>query len=135
MSEADASSSFASSSRASAPHESVAASDDASLVVVLVNAPPAVAPAIARALVERRLAACVNVVPRVVSVYRWEGAVVQDEESTLLVKTRAALVDAIAAAMPELHPYAVPEVIALPIDADRGNAAYLRWVRAETTAS
>jgi periplasmic divalent cation tolerance protein len=129
VNEADASSSFASESG-----ESAADSDDAPLAVVLVNAPPAVAPAIARALVERRLAACVNVVPRVASVYRWEGAVVEDEESTLVVKTRAALVDAIAAAMPELHPYAVPEVIALPIDAARGNAAYLRWVRAETTA-
>lgn len=124
MSEADA----------GAPGENPpAASDDAPLAVVLVNAPPAVAPTIARALVERRLAACVNVVPRVTSFYRWDGAVVEDEESTLVVKTRASLVDAIAAAMPELHPHAVPEVIALPIDPDRGNAAYLRWVRAETT--
>ena len=112
--------------------KSAVASDDAPLTVVLVNAPPEVARRIARALVDRRLAACVNVVPRVTSFYRWDGAIVEDEESTLVVKTRVALVDAIVAAMPELHPYSVPEVIALPIDPDRGNAAYFRWVRAET---
>ena len=66
--------------------------EDDRLCVVLCNAPPDDALRIARALVERRLAACVNVVPGVVSVYRWEGALHEDQESTLLVKTRIAKV-------------------------------------------
>ncbi len=102
------------------------------LVVVLVNAPPADAPRIARALVDRRLAACVNVVAGMSSVYRWQGSVVEEAESMLLVKTRHSLVSAIAAAMTELHPYSVPEVVALPIDGSVGNPAYLAWVREET---
>ena len=104
----------------------------AQLRLVLVNAPPPDAPRIARALVERRLAACVNVVPGVLSVYEWEGKLTEDAESTLLIKTRRALVADIAGAMRELHPYTVPEVIALPLLEGEGNPDYLAWVLENT---
>lgn len=105
---------------------------DEALSLVLVNAPPDRAPALARALVERRLAACVNVVPAIKSFYFWDGALQEDEESTLLIKTRTALVPELTAAVRALHPYTVPEVVALPIDGRQGNPDYLAWVRAET---
>lgn len=101
--------------------------------VLLVNAPPDRAPEIARALVERRLAACVNVVPGVTSFYRWEGKLEEDSESTLLIKTRRAMVAEVTEAVRALHPYSLPEVVAIPLAHDRGNAAYLDWVYAETT--
>jgi len=81
---------------------------------------------IARALVERRLAACVNVVPGVVSVYRWKGGVERDEERLLVIKTRAGKLDALREALVELHPYELPELVAMPIQA--GHAPYLAWL-------
>jgi periplasmic divalent cation tolerance protein len=81
---------------------------------------------IARALVERRLAACVSVVPGVVSVYRWKGAIERDEERLLVIKTRAERLEALGRALVELHPYEVPELVALPIEA--GHAPYLAWL-------
>jgi periplasmic divalent cation tolerance protein len=83
---------------------------------------------IARALVERRLAACVNVVPGLVSVYRWKGAVERDEERLLVIKTRRDRFDALREAIASLHPYEVPELVALPVEA--GNPAYLAWLDA-----
>ena len=108
------------------------AQGDEPLCVVLCNAPPDRAGSIARALVERRLAACVSVAPSVVSHYRWEGALHEDVESTLFVKTRLARLAEVTAAIRELHPYTVPEVIALPL-LDGGNSAYRAWVVAEST--
>jgi periplasmic divalent cation tolerance protein len=81
---------------------------------------------IARELVARRLAACVNVVPGVCSVYRWKGEITRDEERLLLVKTTAGLFPAVREAIRELHTYELPEVLALPV-AD-GDPAYLRWL-------
>ncbi len=81
---------------------------------------------IGRALVEERLAACVNVVPGLRSVYRWQGAVEAADEALLLIKTTAAAVEALAARVRSLHPYTLPEVIALPVAA--GLTAYLAWV-------
>jgi periplasmic divalent cation tolerance protein len=81
---------------------------------------------IARALVERRLAACVNVVPGLVSVYRWKGAVERDEERLLVIKTRAEAVDAMRDAILSLHPYELPELVVLRVEA--GHAAYLDWI-------
>ena len=98
--------------------------------VVLVTAPPRRAPALARALVRRRLAACVNLVPGVRSVYRWKGRVEEARETLLVVKTSAARVPALLAAIEELHPYEVPEGIAIPVVA--GLAPYLRWIAGET---
>jgi periplasmic divalent cation tolerance protein len=81
---------------------------------------------ISRALVERRLAACVNVVPGVVSVYRWKGNVLRDEERLLVIKTRAARLEALREALVALHPYDLPELVALPIEA--GHEPYLAWL-------
>lgn len=81
---------------------------------------------IARALVERELAACVNVVPGVVSVYRWKGAVERDEERLLVIKTRSARLAELRRALVDLHPYEVPELVALPVVA--GHAPYLAWL-------
>jgi periplasmic divalent cation tolerance protein len=102
------------------------------LRLVLCNAPPDRAEEIARAVLEPRLAACVNIVPGVVSLYWWEGEIQRDPESTLLIKTTADRLPALTAALLAAHPYAVPEVIALPIVPGEGNAAYRAWIAAET---
>ena len=81
---------------------------------------------IARALVERRLAACVNVVPGVTSYYRWKGEVASDGEWLLVVKTTADVFDALRDTLVELHPYDLPEVVALEIEA--GHTPYLDWI-------
>lgn len=85
---------------------------------------------IALAVVEAKLAACVNILPRVQSIYRWQGAVESAVEVPLLIKTTAAAYPALEAAIRESHPYDVPEIIALPITA--GLPAYLNWLAAET---
>jgi periplasmic divalent cation tolerance protein len=81
---------------------------------------------IARGLVERRLAACVNVVPQVVSIYRWKGGVERDAEWLLVVKTSSHKLEALREALVALHPYELPELVALPIAA--GHAPYLAWL-------
>jgi periplasmic divalent cation tolerance protein len=81
---------------------------------------------IARALVERRLAACVNVVPGLSSFYRWEGRVQCDEERLLVIKTRSDRLQALRAVLVSLHPYEVPELVALPVVG--GHAPYLAWL-------
>ena len=101
--------------------------------VVLCNAPPDRAEEIARALVEKKLAACVNVVPGVTSIYRWKGAIERESESTLFIKTRDALVPALMDAIRKLHPYEVPEIVALPADEAGVNPAYAKWVDDETS--
>ena len=85
---------------------------------------------IALAVVEAKLAACVNILPRVQSIYRWQGVVESAAEVPLLIKTTAAAYPALEAAIRERHPYDVPEIIALPITA--GLPAYLNWLAAET---
>ncbi len=99
--------------------------------VVLCNCPPEAAPTIARALVDRRLAACVNLIPNVRSVYRWQGEICDDAETTLLIKS-AVDPAKLEAAIAELHPYDVPEILALEIDETHSHAPYLEWVRAMT---
>lgn len=86
----------------------------------------ATAARIAEALVGERLAACVNVLPGVESVYRWEGRVVRAEEVLLVVKTVRAHLDALTARVVELHPYELPEVVALEIAG--GLPGYLAWI-------
>ncbi len=81
---------------------------------------------LARALVERRLAACVNVVPGVVSHFRYQGELHRDQEQLLVIKTRAERMDALRAAFAELHPYDVPELVALEIT--DGLEPYLEWL-------
>ena len=81
---------------------------------------------IAQMLVERRLAACVNVIPRMHSVYRWKGKVESAEEFLLLIKTRKENESAVQAAIREVHSYDLPECISIPIDG--GSAEYLKWI-------
>ena len=81
---------------------------------------------IAQALVEERLAACVNLVPGVVSTYRWEGAVKQEDELLLLIKTNGTRFEAVRERVMALHPYDIPEIIAIPIT--MGSADYLKWL-------
>jgi periplasmic divalent cation tolerance protein len=81
---------------------------------------------IGRTLVEERLAACINLLPALRSIYWWEGKVQDDDESLCLIKTRRPLYDRLRARIESLHPYAVPEIIALAPAA--GNAPYLRWI-------
>jgi periplasmic divalent cation tolerance protein len=100
-------------------------------VVVLVTCPSAEKAAeIARALVEERLAACGNVVPGIRSIYRWEGKVHDDAEALLVLKTARGRFDELRRRVEALHPYQVPEVIALVVEA--GHASYLDWI-AEST--
>ena len=101
-------------------------------LVVLVTAPGAEEAArIARALVEERLAACGNVVPGLRSIYRWQGAVHEDAEALLVLKTTRDRFEALRARVLALHPYEVPEVVALPVEA--GSASYLEWIVRETS--
>lgn len=81
---------------------------------------------IARALVERRLAACAQIIESIRSVYWWEGAVQEETESALIIKTTADHVEGIGALLREMHPYQVPELVALPVS--DGSPAYLGWV-------
>ena len=84
-------------------------------------------PALARTLVGEQLAACVNVLPVMTSVYRWKGQVEQDREQQLVIKTTSDRVGAVEARVQELHAYELPEF--LVISADGGSAGYLAWVR------
>jgi periplasmic divalent cation tolerance protein len=95
-------------------------------VVCLITTPPDRAREIAEALVERRLVACVNVVPLVHSVYRWQGAVEHDDEALLVVKTTRAAVASLKDALGELHPYENFELVALAVQ--DGAPAYLEWI-------
>ncbi len=97
-----------------------------SAVVVLCTAPPVGASDLARKLVEERLAACVNVLPAVLSCFRWEGRVESAEESLLVAKTTAELAPRLRARIVELHPYDVPEVLELPVSG--GLPSYLAWL-------
>jgi periplasmic divalent cation tolerance protein len=101
------------------------------VLLVLTNCPDAtVAERIARALVENRLAACVNQLPPVTSTYRWQGAVETAEEFTLLIKCTRDRYPAVEEAIRQLHPYQVPEIVALAMVA--GFGPYLRWIDEET---
>ena len=88
---------------------------------------------LARALVEERLAACVNRIPNIQSVYRWQGKIEQSQEELLLIKTRSELFRALEKRVGELHSYDVPEIIALPLS--EGNEAYLRWLEEQVPGS
>ncbi len=105
--------------------------EPAEFVVVLVTAPSAEeGRRIGRALVEERLIACVNVVGPIRSIYRWQDAVEEADEHLLVMKARAADVEALAERVRGLHSYEVPEVVALPLTG--GSEAYLTWLAAVT---
>jgi periplasmic divalent cation tolerance protein len=100
---------------------------DFQLVMATITAPDLrTAERIARRLVEERLAACVQIVDRIRSIYRWQGQVHDEPEVLLIVKTAEALVPGIEALLRELHPYEVPELAAFPITS--GSEAYLKWL-------
>lgn len=102
------------------------------VLLVLSNLPDeASAHALARQLVEQRIAACVNILPAVRSVYQWQGQVEQATEVTLLMKTTHLRYAELESAIRNAHPYEVPEIIAVPIVG--GLPAYLNWVEQETT--
>ncbi len=83
-----------------------------------------------RALVERRLAACVNILPGMVSHYRWEGKIERGEEAVMIIKSRASLAGEIEAAVKALHSYTTPAIVVLPVESVEHN--YLGWLMAAT---
>jgi periplasmic divalent cation tolerance protein len=102
---------------------------DAAVVVAIVTAPSHdVAERIVTTVVDERLAACGNIVTGVTSIYRWEGAVQRDSEVLILFKTTGEVLDRLMSRVEEIHPYDVPEVLALPVLA--GLAGYMDWVAA-----
>ena len=102
--------------------------NDAHAIVVYVTAPNEdEAAAIAKTLVGERLAACVNIVRPIRSVYMWQGKIEDDTEVLMIMKTRASLFDRLCRKVRELHSYSVPEVIALPVVS--GSDDYLAWLR------
>ena len=102
-----------------------------SALIVITQAPNReVALSIARALIERKLAACVNVLAECTSVYRWQGKLESTAEVPLMIKTRAAIYDEVEAAIKSLHPYELPEIVAVSVE--RGSSDYLDWVSAAT---
>ena len=100
-------------------------------LLVLTNLPDrATAEKLAEALIQKRVAACVNILAPCRSVYRWKGAVQRDEEHPVLIKTTRESYAALEAAIREAHPYELPEIVAVPIE--HGLPAYLDWVAAQT---
>ena len=99
------------------------------IVVVMTAATAEEAERIAEALVERRLAACVQVLPEIRSVYRWKGEVARDTEVLLLAKTIRAKFDKLEQAVRAIHSYETPEIVALPVTA--GSEPYLNWLVSE----
>ena len=102
-------------------------------IVVLITVPSVeVGQQIANLLVEKKLAACVNIIPAVNSLFRWQGQVSQEQEALLVVKTRTELFeDGLVPAVKKAHPYEVPEIIALPVM--MGLREYLDWIENETS--
>ena len=86
-----------------------------------------------RAIVERRLAACVNILPGMISHYWWQGKVERGEEAVMIIKTRASLAAAVQTAVKELHSYTTPAILVLPLESVEQN--YLGWLMAETEAA
>ncbi len=85
---------------------------------------------IAKSLIENRLAACIQVLPHLVSFYRWKDTVKQANEVQLVIKTRRSLFDALCTQLKTVHPYEIPEIIAIPVE--NGSTDYLSWLYDET---
>lgn len=100
-------------------------------IIVLITTPSiGEARRIGRTMVEEKLAACVNVIPRISSVFRWKNAIFRERESLLILKTRRSRFKSLAKRVQSLHSYSVPEIIAIPIVL--GSEDYLRWIRQST---
>ena len=100
------------------------------IVVLTTLASESEAVKLVNTLLERRLIACGTIVPAARSLYRWKGKLADETEVLVLLKTRSARIEALEMAFDELHPYKVPELLAIPVTA--GNAKYLGWIGAET---
>lgn len=114
-------------SRTSPPGGAAGRSPDDVAIVLVTGPDRPTLRALSRTLVEERLIACANVVDGVTSIFRWKGAIEEDAEALAILKTTARRLEAVERRVRELHPYDVPEVLALP--ADRGSEPYLAWVR------
>ena len=105
-------------------------SEDRAVFVYTTHPSLAEAERIGRVLVERRLAACVNILPSMVSYYWWEGKIDRGEEAVMIVKTRASLAEGVRAAVKELHSYTTPAILVIPLESV--DETYLAWLMAET---
>lgn len=109
------------------PNAPKSAPNSEKCLLILCTCPSeAAAATLAREIVTRKLAACVNIVPSVLSVYRWEGEVLEDAEALMLIKTEQSCLQLLKATIQELHTYDVPEVMA--VDISNGSRAYLDWL-------
>jgi periplasmic divalent cation tolerance protein len=88
---------------------------------------------VGRAIVERRLAACVNILPGMISHYWWQGTLERGEEVVMIIKTRASLAEPVRAAVKEMHSYTTPAILVIPIESV--DQAYLGWILTETESS
>ena len=88
---------------------------------------------LARKLVDKRLAACVNVIPGLVSIFEWDGKLTEDSEALMVIKTTDKSLDSLISTLSEIHPYDIPEIIALRVEG--GHSAYMDWVRSMTDMS
>ncbi len=96
-------------------------------IVVYVTAPTdEIARRVASAVVNARLAACAKIIPDVISIYRWKGAVEESMECQLVIKTRRECFESLSEMVEKIHPYEVPEIVAVP--ASMGSAPYLEWI-------
>jgi periplasmic divalent cation tolerance protein len=86
-----------------------------------------------RALVERRLCACVNILPGMISHYWWQGAIDRGEEAVMIIKTRSSLAEKVSAAVKETHPYSTPAILVLLVESVE--QTYLKWIMEETQAA
>ena len=101
------------------------------IVVLTTVASDEEAVSLVRTLLERRLIACGTLLPAARSLYRWQGKIADEHEVVVMLKTRSARLESLRAAFSELHPYKVPELLAVPVEA--GTEKYLEWINAETT--
>ena len=102
-------------------------------IVILVAAPnQQVAKKIAEHIVNKRLAACVNLLPGIRSIYRWQGKIEDDSEILMIIKSRRAKFEELSQSIASMHPYDTPEILAL--DVSQGSEKYLNWLLAETSA-
>ena len=106
--------------------------NDKPIVVYSTCPDEATAKMIATALVSRRLAACVNIIPGMISIYRWDGAMTSDQEVVLIIKARAGLVEKIISEIKHRHPYDLPSIMVLPVVS--GCKEFLSWLMQETGA-
>ena len=104
-----------------------------SVQILLVTAPEDKAKSIASYLLEKRLAACVNILPSIQSLYWWEGKIEESQEALLMIKTTGEKQQALMENLKEIHPYDVPEMLFLPVD--HGFPPYLEWVNSEVKGS